>query len=179
MRKINNNSFFKPLLGIVLFYILIGINMYFGNHTYSVEIAFIGFILLTVAFYFIKIDSRFLILPAILLLGFIPFLLTIKQNVLAENLAIYVYYFLVVGVILQFIEMRKKTEPKVDFSEITKYVYKKVRWVSFFVLFGVVSLVFFGLKFILKSDNFILLIILFAYLSGLCLLAFLYSLIDK
>lgn len=179
MEKRNNLSFAKPLLGILFFYILIGINMYLGKGVYSVEFAFIGFILLAIVFYFIKIDSRFLILPAILLLGFIPFMLTVKQNVLAENLAIYVYYFLVVGVVLQVIEMVKNREPKFDFSDIAEYVYGKVRWVSFFVFFGIIALALFGLDYLLKSGNFLLWKISFAYLSVLCLLVFLYSLIDK
>ena len=41
-------------------------------------------------------------LVAILTLAFIPFLLLIKSN--AENVAVYVYYLLVVGVLLQLIQ---------------------------------------------------------------------------
>ena len=178
MKKINN-GFVKPILGIVLLYFLIGINMFFGTHSYSIELAFIGFILLAVVFYFLNIDPRFLILPALLLLSFVPFLLTIKKSVLAENIAIYVYYFLVVGVIMQFIEVIKKKEPKIDFSVIMKYIYGKVRWISFFILFGIIALIFFGLKYLFKFGDFALLIILFGYLSGMCFLVFLYFLLDR
>jgi len=172
-------NLFGPILGIILLYILISVNMYFGTKLYSIELAFVGFIILAIIFYLLKIDSRFLILPALLLLSFVPFLLTIKYSVLAENLAIYVYYFLVVGVIMQFVEVMKKKEPKIDFSVIMTYLYKKIRWVSFFVLFGIVALVFFGLKYLIKSEGFIIWIVLFAYLAGMCLLVFLYSLLNK
>ncbi|MDD4354235.1 MAG: hypothetical protein PHN56_07325 [Candidatus Nanoarchaeia archaeon] len=174
-------SFFRRgfLAGLILVTLLVGINWSIGNALYSVEIAFIGFIFLALIFYFLRIDSRFLILPAIILLGFIPLLLYIYQKALAENIAVFVYYFLVVGVVLQIIEMAKDREPKFDFSDIARYVYRKIKWIRFGCIFGIITLIFFGLDYSLKSGNFVLWKVTFAYLSALCLLIFFYSLIDK
>lgn len=98
-------------------YLLLIINMILSGYSvYSVEWAFLVFLIAAVIFYDSKIDSRFLIFPALLLLGFIPFLLIGKQNDLAEKIAIYVYYFLVVGVGLQIVESIKKDKFFLEFS---------------------------------------------------------------
>ena len=96
---------------LIVIYVLLIINMFLSGYSvYSAEWAFLGFVIAGVIFYDSKIDSRFLIFPALILLGYIPFLLVAKQNALAETIAIYVYYFLVMGVGLQVAESVKNKE---------------------------------------------------------------------
>jgi hypothetical protein len=114
-----------PSLALAFSYALIILNMFFGSRIYSLEWAFLGFLAITVIFYDFKIDSRFLILPAILLLGYLPFLLVGRFDSLAEVIAVYVYYFLVVGVVLQIIEYVKKTENTIDFDSFIKRFFSK------------------------------------------------------
>jgi hypothetical protein len=109
-----------PSIVLAFSYALIILNMFLGSRIYSLEWAFLGFLAITVLFYDFKIDSRFLILPAILLLGYLPFLLVGRFDSLAETIAVYVYYFLVVGVVLQIIEHVKKIENVVDFDSFIK-----------------------------------------------------------
>lgn len=115
----------NPYLILIMGYILLIINIILESRFYSIEWAFIGFVIVTVLYHDFKIDSRFFILPAILLLGYVPFLLIGKQDAIAETTAIYVYYFLVVGVVLQLIEYIEKIENSVDFERIMKrLIYK-------------------------------------------------------
>ena len=90
-----------PSLALAFAYALVILNMFLGSKIYSLEWAFLGFLVIAVIFYDFKIDSRFLILPGIILLGYLPFLLVGYFNELAEVIAVYVYYFLVIGVVLQ------------------------------------------------------------------------------
>ncbi|MEK6800968.1 MAG: hypothetical protein AABY05_03470 [Nanoarchaeota archaeon] len=112
---------FKPQIILLFCYITIIINMLLGERFYSLEWAFLGFILISIIFYLVKIDSRFLIFPALLLLITLPFLLLFKQQAIAETIAVYVYYFLVVGVILQIIEHFKKTENSLSFNNLYNF----------------------------------------------------------
>lgn len=116
----------NPFSVLIFIYLLLVINMIFSQRQYySVEWAFLGFVIATIVFYDFKIDSRFLILPALLLLGYIPFLLIGQFNVLAELVAIYVYYFLVVGVILQLFEYRNNQDLNIDFEQILSKLVKR------------------------------------------------------
>ena len=120
-------------------YLILIINIFLATKVYSVEWAFLGFIIATVLFYDFKIDSRFLILPALLLLGYIPFLLIGAQKEIAESIAVFVYYFLVVGVVLQIIEHVKKIENSIDFDGIIKEILKKANWIILIMIFGLIS----------------------------------------
>jgi hypothetical protein len=106
----------NPVFLMTFIYILLILNMYLSSNVYSVEWGFLGFVIAAVIFYDARIDSRFLILPALLLLGYVPFLLIAKQNAVAETIAIYVYYFLVVGVGLQLTEYLTKNNNYLDFE---------------------------------------------------------------
>jgi len=115
----------NPIFLMTLIYVFLIINMYLSNGVYSVEWAFLGFVIAAIIFYDARIDSRFLILPALLLLGYVPFLLIAKQNAISETIAIYVYYFLVVGVGLQLTEYFTKNNNYLDFeSWIAKLIRK-------------------------------------------------------
>ncbi|MBI2632363.1 hypothetical protein HYW75_05140 [Candidatus Pacearchaeota archaeon] len=107
----------NPLFVLSLSYSIIIANMLLSPEIYSLEWAFLGFLAITVVFYDFKIDSRFLILPALILLGYIPFLLIGAQKEIAETIAVYVYYFLVVGVGLQIVEYYKKAQNSIDFEK--------------------------------------------------------------
>jgi hypothetical protein len=102
---------------------IIGIILFFQDKI-SIEWAFVFFILTTFLFGITKTDSRFLILPAILGLAYLPFLLIAKKEAFAENIAIFVYYWLVVGVILQIIEYKYVKHMNVDFTESMKWCSK-------------------------------------------------------
>lgn len=129
-----------PALLVFIVYLLLIINMFLGLNYYSIEWAFLGFIVATVIIYDSSIDSRFLILPALLLLGYIPFLLIGKYNAIAENIAIYVYYFLVCGVVLQVVEHMRKIEPKVSFDHFMKGMVKEFDWVKACIIIGIISI---------------------------------------
>lgn len=112
----------NPSIVLAVSFVVIIINMFFSPRFYSLEWAFLAFLAITVVFYDFKIDSRFLILFGLVLLGFVPFLLLGAQNVIAETVAVYVYYFLVVGVALQIVEYYRKTENSVGLSEMLKRI---------------------------------------------------------
>jgi hypothetical protein len=107
---------------LFLVYFLLLINMIAGTKYYSIEWALLGFAIAGVILYDSKIDSRFMIFPALLLLGYVPFLLIGKQNSLAETIAIYVYYFLVSGVILQILENSRQMQVSLDFEQWIKKI---------------------------------------------------------
>lgn len=112
----------NPKAILFLIYFLLIVNMILGSKVYSIEWAFLGFLLSAIIFYDAKIDSRYLILPSLILLGYVPFLLVGKFEAIAETIAIYVYYYLVVGVGLQFIEYLKDYESKLIFENIKNFL---------------------------------------------------------
>lgn len=133
--KAVHNANKRAVLSVV--YLLLTADMILGMRVYSVEWAFLGFLACAVICYDAKIDSRFLILPALFLLGYIPFLLIAKYQALAESIAVYVYYFLVIGVGLQFIEYLKKREGLLDFEEVMKEVIASSNWIITACLLGI------------------------------------------
>jgi len=68
------------------------------------------FLTIFVAFAFYGWDSRIVATGALVSLASCPFLLIAKQDVLAEQMAVYAYYFLVITVILQIIEYKRHPE---------------------------------------------------------------------
>ncbi|MFH1399120.1 MAG: hypothetical protein ABIG95_03335 [Candidatus Woesearchaeota archaeon] len=90
---------------------------------YSIEAASVGFLIAGLVFLFLKIDARFLVMCALLCLGYCPFL--IAAGLSAENIAIYAYYFLVVSVLVQIGEFVKKYKVALDFEEVMKKVLLK------------------------------------------------------
>ncbi len=126
---------------LILVYILLVINMILGVKVYTVEWAFLIFVMGAVIFYDSRIDARFLILPALLLLGYIPFLLIGKQNSLAEIIAVYVYYFLVMGVGLMVFEYSSKEENSLDFEYLIWEIIKKINWITAIVIVGIINVI--------------------------------------
>jgi len=119
------------------------------KRVFSIEWAFVGFVISAVVFAIAKIDSRFLIFPAILLLGYCPFLLIGKLDKFAENIAIYAYYFLVVGVVLQFVEYIRKIENRVDFGRTAAAMFRG----KFFAVPNITILLIAGVVWVLNMIN--------------------------
>jgi len=142
LHKFYERSIIKthPALILLIVYILLIANMILGSKVYSVDWAFLGFIIAAVVIYDTKIDSRFMILPALLILGFIPFLLISKNNNIAETFAIFVYYFLVIGVFLEVVEYMKKTENSLVFENFTRGVIKEIDWMKACIFIGIISI---------------------------------------
>lgn len=88
----------------------------------SVEVEFISFIITTVIFGLARIDSRFLILPALLHLWLAPFMLMNDFKDIAETTAVYAYYYLVIGVLLQFIEFKFDIKNTIDLEATMKKI---------------------------------------------------------
>ncbi len=132
--------FMRPSLALAFSYALIIANMFMSPRVYSVEWAFLGFLAIAIISYDFKIDSRFLILPALILLGYIPFLLIGAQKEIAEIVAVYVYYFLVVGVGLQIVEYSKKTKNSIDFNRFIETFISKEKILQIIPLWGVITL---------------------------------------
>jgi hypothetical protein len=178
LHKLYEKSVMKthPALLISIVYALLAINIILGIKLYSVEWAFLGFIVATVIIYDSKMDSRFLILPALLLLAYIPFLLIGKFNTLAENIAIYVYYFLVCGVVLQVIEHIKNITNTVSFDTFAKGALKELDWIKAVVVTGIISIsIIIANRFyewqLLKWTS--------VYLFTICLIVYLLSTIEE
>ena len=151
-------------------YLILTLNIIIGTRYYSVEWAALAFLLCSVVFYDLRIDSRFMILPALLLLGYVPFLLIGEFEKIAELAAIYVYYFLVAGVALQVIEHAKNTVPMLEFEKTLSYVLLKLKWSNFVIAFGIASIAvivmnrFFNLELVKWSMVYAYLVILVFYL---------------
>lgn len=159
----------KPLLVLSVSYALIIANMLLSPKIYALEWAFLGFLAIAVIFYDFKIDSRFLILPALLLLGYVPFLLIGAQKEIAETIAVFVYYFLVVGVGLQIIEHYKKTINSIEFEKFIETFLNKDKILNSISIWGVITLAiiilnrFKSLEFIKWSSVYIFVLLLVFY----------------
>lgn len=93
----------RKALNIGLFLVAVGMGIYFqwGVMNTLIFVIFIGIILRPV-------PSRLLAVPALFFLTLTPFALIFKFDVLAENLAIYAYYFLILTVIMGIYEVRSE-----------------------------------------------------------------------
>ncbi len=90
----------KKKQGIILIIISICIGIYLG-----LSAGLLWFLFLAFAIY--GWDNRIIGVMAIICLATCPFLLQFKQDVLAEQIAVYAYFFLVMTVVLQIIEYKR------------------------------------------------------------------------
>jgi len=90
------------IIEILITAYLTGVPNITTTDTIKVVYAFIG--IFFVISFILKIDSRFSIAAALLALASCPFLLILKKDPIAEQMAIYAYFWLVAGVVLQVIE---------------------------------------------------------------------------
>ena len=97
----------KKAINIAIFLVALGMGIYFkwGVVNTLIFLIFIGIILRPVS-------SRILAFPALFFLILTPFALIFKKDVLAENLAIYAYYFLIMATIMGIYEVRKEDKEK-------------------------------------------------------------------
>lgn len=98
--RVGNHYIKKNYLSIILSIIFIFL-------IWKVNLTAAGLGVLFLAFVFNKWDSMIMAVFALVSLGVCPILLIFKNELLAENFAIYAYYFLVLTVILQIIEYRR------------------------------------------------------------------------
>jgi len=101
-----------------------------NNIGLNIDYLFLVFIAISLPFPFLKIDSRYLIFVAILFLWLCPFLLLYNLNANANDIAVFAYYFLVIGVVMQIIDTRKNHKTNLDFSEIKKIIHRKYTLLS-------------------------------------------------
>ena len=139
MRRVIKVTKSIQVLGISLLFLYLVSGLYsFGVISVSSEILFIPFVLVALGFFMFKFDSRFLILSAILYLWLAAFFLAYDYENTANNLAIFAYYFLVVGVLLQFIEFKLDYVLKIELESL-----KRVLFSPFMLYSGIVSLIVF------------------------------------
>ncbi len=105
---------------VILFlaYLILLINMILGIKVYSVDFAFIFFIFAAIILFKYKINSDFLFVPPIFLLMYLPILLLIDKSALANDIVSYVFYFLVIGIALKFLEYIKNTKLSLGLDDI-------------------------------------------------------------
>lgn len=102
LRTVKRDILKKKLQTILLAMLLILMVMWKFN--YEVIVLWMLFL----SFLFYGWESRIIAALAFLALISCPFLLIYKKDALAETMAIYAYYFLVMTVVLQIAEMRKE-----------------------------------------------------------------------
>jgi hypothetical protein len=110
----------------------------------SFESLAVFFIMAGIIFYGAGIDSRYMILPALLLLWLCPFLLFYKFSAAAEAAAIYAFYFLVIGVALQLVELRNKHKIKLAFESAAIAFFSKwnlIAGIALIILYGLAALI--------------------------------------
>lgn len=60
------------------------------------------------------LPSRFLAMPALFFLVLTPFFLVFNKEIIAEQLAVYCYYFLIMAVVMGFYEIRQEDGNKIN-----------------------------------------------------------------
>lgn len=117
----------KQFLLIGLLIILIPSSLkIFGIFDMDIKFIFFFYIFCLMIFYFFRIDSRFLVFLAILLFGLSPFLLYSGFEQIADLVAIYAFYFLILTLILQLNEFRSNYKLVVNFKEANKFLFNKL-----------------------------------------------------
>jgi len=136
----NATNKLHPFSILLIIYLIIITDIALQTQVYSIEWAFLAFIICATILYDFKIDSRFMILPALLLLAYLPFLLIGKYSQIAETAAIYIYYFLVVGVAIQFAEYINKKPLSLDFEKTMQVIIKKAPWLLLINITGIITI---------------------------------------
>lgn len=102
-------EYFFATIGASVFLILSPLVVLFNQHAFS-EPAIILFIAYAVISYYQKLDNRAMIVTALIFISSCPFFLWVKDSSRAELAAIYAYYALCTGVLLQLIDFVKHRE---------------------------------------------------------------------
>jgi hypothetical protein len=120
----------------------------FGWLNVTVEVLLIPFVIAGLISWDYGIDSRFLIVYALLLLWLCPFLLMYKFKDAAEISAIYVFYLLVVGVILQIIETYTSRKVNLELED-SKHIFYSGNT----LYIGIVCLIVFAIAYFMNVLN--------------------------
>lgn len=91
-----NRSLFLLILFLIIFYL------------WGLSSALLWFLFLSFLFY--GWESRIIATMALISLASCPFLLYFKKDALAETMAVYAYFFLVMTVVLQIVELKRETK---------------------------------------------------------------------
>ena len=102
-KKIKKDILSKKKWGVALLVVSILIGIFLG-----LSAGLLWFLFLAFALY--DWDNRVIGVMALLCLAICPFLLEFKKDVLAEQVAVYAYFFLVMVVVLQIIEYKRHPE---------------------------------------------------------------------
>lgn len=103
LKRIKKDILAKKILGIILVIISIVCGIFWG-----ISAGLLWFLFLAFALY--DWDNRVIGVMALISLASCPFLLSVKQDALAETMAVYAYFFLVMTVVLQIIEYKRHPE---------------------------------------------------------------------
>jgi len=93
----------KKKLGVLLICISISIGIYLDLSSGLLWFLFLSFVLY-------DWDNRVIGVMALISLASCPFLLQFKQDAIAENMAVYAFFLLVMVVVLQLIEYKRRPE---------------------------------------------------------------------
>lgn len=103
IKKIKKDILSKKILSIVLIIISITLGFLWGLSAGLLWFLFLAFILY-------DWDNRVIGVMALVALASCPILLSFKQDIWAEKMAVYAYFFLVMTVVLQIIEYKRHPE---------------------------------------------------------------------
>lgn len=118
----------------------------------SLEFIFLAFIASGLIFYLFRIESRFFILSALLLIWLCPYLKIYDLDIIAENIAIYAYYSLIVGVVLQFAEHRLQYDLYVGLGMLQGFAQgNRMVYLSFVCALPFIYNIFFDLSVFIKA----------------------------
>ena len=138
----------KIFLVLLVSYLIIGLPILFFHlnlFNLSYELLLIPFVINMILYWLYRIDSRFIILNAILFLWLCPFLLVYNYNDLAESMAIYAYYALLTGVLLQIWESWLKYKIRLELSFLGRVLFRRTT-LTLGVIWGIV----FGISYVIK-----------------------------
>ncbi len=140
------------------------------NGYFSVEWVLLILLISALIFFLFRIDSRFLILGGIVCLSYCPFLLIQQFDAYAETFAVYAYFFLISGVLLQIIELSFKRSKKIDFDKVLSEVIQSKSMLFPLFLFSLVTIFSFLYDEFSDTPYFRSLRFTFLYLTTLCLI---------
>jgi hypothetical protein len=169
VRKLSGLFVLLFSLGVLGFFILAFHISLLGFLSYESLAVF--FIMAGIIFFEYGIDSRYMILSALLLLWLCPFLLIYKFSAAAEAAAIYAFYFLVIGVALQLADLRKEHKVKLRFESASIVFFSKWN-----LIVGIVLVIFFGVAALIRLSPWIR--VLAVYFGTILVIGYLFKYLD-
>ncbi|MDP2925337.1 MAG: hypothetical protein Q8N99_03120 [Nanoarchaeota archaeon] len=115
----------NPVFRLFLAYLVLVIITSFSNKFLNVNWIFLGFLFTLIIIYDSKINPGFIFISALLLIGYIPFLLIAKEYMIVKNISLYIFYFILIGIIIQIITEKNKGKYELDFKDFIFNDHKK------------------------------------------------------